>query len=68
MSFGALMSIAVLVASAQLFNPRNIDISRYEQIALVLTPALHKWGSPIFGAALATRKPLSFSSSPMAAK
>jgi Mn2+/Fe2+ NRAMP family transporter len=53
MSFGALMSIAVLVASAQLFNPRGIDISRYEQIALVLTPALHKWGWPIFGVSLA---------------
>ena len=53
MSFGALMSIAVLVASAAVFNPRGIDISRYEQIALVLTPALHRWGWPIFGAALA---------------
>lgn len=53
MTFGALMSIAVLVASAQVFNPHGIDISRYEQIALVLTPALHKWGLPIFGASLA---------------
>src|SRR5438067_12526285 len=53
MSFGALMSIAVLVASAHVFNPRGIDISRYEQIALVLTPALHKWGLPIFGVSLA---------------
>jgi len=53
MSFGALMSIAVLVTSAHVFNPRNIDISRYEQIALVLTPALHKWGLPIFGISLA---------------
>jgi Mn2+/Fe2+ NRAMP family transporter len=53
MSFGALMSIAVLVASAHVFNPRGIDISRYEQIALVLTPALHKWGWPIFGISLA---------------
>jgi len=53
MSFGALMSIGVLVAAAQLFNPRGIDISRYEQIALILTPALHKWGWPVFGGALA---------------
>lgn len=53
MSFGALMSIGVLVASAHVFNPRGIDISRYEQIALVLTPALHKWGWPIFGVSLA---------------
>lgn len=52
MSFGALMSIGVLVASAQVFNPRGIDIDRYEQIAVVLTPALHKWGLPIFGAAI----------------
>jgi Mn2+/Fe2+ NRAMP family transporter len=53
MSFGAFMSIAVLVASAQVFHPRGIDISRYEQIALVLTPALHRWGWPLFGASLA---------------
>jgi Mn2+/Fe2+ NRAMP family transporter len=53
MSFGALMSIGVLVVSAQVFHPRGIDIKRYEQIALVLTPALHKWGWPIFGVALA---------------
>lgn len=53
MSFGALMSIAVLVVSAQVFNPRGIDLKRYEQIALVLTPALHKWGWPIFGISLA---------------
>jgi Mn2+/Fe2+ NRAMP family transporter len=53
MSFGALMSIAVLVVSAQVFNPLGIDLKRYEQIALVLTPALHKWGWPIFGISLA---------------
>ncbi|HEV2720431.1 MAG TPA: divalent metal cation transporter [Thermoanaerobaculia bacterium] len=53
MSFGALMSIAVLVAAAHVFHPRGIDISRYEQIALILTPALHKWGWPIFGVSLA---------------
>jgi Mn2+/Fe2+ NRAMP family transporter len=53
MSFGALMSIGVLVVSAQVFHPRGIDIKRYEQIALVLTPALHRWGWPIFGISLA---------------
>ena len=53
MSFGALMSIGVLVTAAHVFNPRGIDIDRYEQIAIVLTPALHKWGLPIFGAAIA---------------
>lgn len=53
MSFGALMSIAVMIAAAHVFYPRGIDISRYEQIALVLTPALHEWGWPIFGISLA---------------
>jgi Mn2+/Fe2+ NRAMP family transporter len=53
MSFGALMSIGVLVTAAQVFNPLGIDIKRYEQIALILTPALHKWGWPIFGISLA---------------
>jgi Mn2+/Fe2+ NRAMP family transporter len=52
MTFGAFMSIGVLVASAQVFHPRGIEISRYEQVALVLTPALHKWGLPLFGVSL----------------
>ena len=44
----ALMSIGVHVASAELFHPRGIDISRYEQIALVL----RKFRDPLLAQAL----------------
>jgi len=52
MTFGAFMSLAVLVASAQVFHPLQISIGRYAQAALVLTPALAKWGLPLFAVAL----------------
>jgi Mn2+/Fe2+ NRAMP family transporter len=53
MSFGALMGIGVLVVAAEVFHPLGISIDRYEQVGLVLTPALHKWGVPLFGISLA---------------
>jgi len=52
MGFGAFMSVAVLVVSAHVFNPVKISIGRYSQAALVLTPALHKYGLPLFAIAL----------------
>ena len=53
MSFGALIGVGVIVASAEVFHPLGIQIDRYEQVGLVLTPALHKWGVPLFGISLA---------------
>jgi Mn2+/Fe2+ NRAMP family transporter len=52
MSFGAVMSIAVLVCAALVLAPRNIEVARYEQAALILIPALGRWGLPLFAATL----------------
>ncbi|MDP9359924.1 MAG: divalent metal cation transporter [Acidobacteriota bacterium] len=52
MSFGALMSMAVLICAALVLAPRGIEVARYEQAALVLIPALGRWGLPLFAATL----------------
>ena len=53
MSFGALVAIAALVLSAGVFGTRGItQIARYDQIALLLTPVLGKWGFRLFAASL----------------
>jgi Mn2+/Fe2+ NRAMP family transporter len=52
MSFGAVMSVAVMVCAALALAPRGIDIARYEQAALMLVPALGRWGIPLFAATL----------------
>lgn len=52
MSFGAVMSVAVLVCAALVLSPRSIEVARYEQAALILIPALGRWGLPLFAGAL----------------
>ncbi|HEX3070648.1 MAG TPA: divalent metal cation transporter [Thermoanaerobaculia bacterium] len=52
MSFGAVMSVAVLVSAALVLAPRGIEVARYEQAALILIPALGRWGLPLFAATL----------------
>jgi Mn2+/Fe2+ NRAMP family transporter len=52
MSFGAVMSVAVLVCAALVLAPRGIEVAKYEQAALVLIPALGRWGLPLFAATL----------------
>jgi Mn2+/Fe2+ NRAMP family transporter len=52
MSFGAVMSVAVLVCAALVLAPRSIEVARYEQAALILIPALGRWGLPLFAATL----------------
>jgi Mn2+/Fe2+ NRAMP family transporter len=52
MSFGAIMSVAVLVCAALVLAPRNIEVARYEQAALILIPALGSWGLRLFAATL----------------
>ncbi|MGA8810596.1 MAG: divalent metal cation transporter [Thermoanaerobaculia bacterium] len=52
MSFGAVMSVAVLVCAALVLAPRGIEVARYEQAALILVPALGRWGLPLFAATL----------------
>ena len=50
--FGGLLSIAVLVVAAIVFQPRAIQIDRYEQIAVMLAPPLGRWGFVLFLATL----------------
>ncbi|MEA2337037.1 MAG: hypothetical protein QOE82_1044 [Thermoanaerobaculia bacterium] len=52
MSFGAVMSVAVLVCAALVLAPRGIEVAKYEQAALVLIPALGRWGLPLFAGTL----------------
>jgi Mn2+/Fe2+ NRAMP family transporter len=53
MGFGCLMSIGVLIVSAIVFAPKGIHIDSYEQLAVVLSPALGRWGFPLFVGSLA---------------
>ncbi len=52
MSFGAVMSVAVLVCAALVLWPRGIEVAHYEQAALILIPALGRWGLPLFAGTL----------------
>jgi Mn2+/Fe2+ NRAMP family transporter len=52
MGFGAAISAAVLVAAGALLYPRHIEFESYEQIALLVTGPLGKWGYYALGAAL----------------
>jgi Mn2+/Fe2+ NRAMP family transporter len=52
MGFGGFISVAVLVAAGALLYPRGIDFESYEQIALLVTGPLGKWGYYALGAGL----------------
>lgn len=52
MSFGGLLSMAVLVVAAIVFFPRGIRVDNIDQAALVLTTALPHWGFLLFALAL----------------
>jgi Mn2+/Fe2+ NRAMP family transporter len=52
MGFGAGIAVAVIVCSAMVFEPHHVPIESYDQIALVLVPALGKWGVPLFAVIL----------------
>src|SRR6266480_3114594 len=49
MSFGGLISIGVLVAAATVLHPNNIEVDRYEQVGLIVSGPLGKWGFWLFG-------------------
>jgi Mn2+/Fe2+ NRAMP family transporter len=48
MTFGGFLSMAVLIAAALSLQPRGIDVEKFEQAALLMTPALPKWGFFLF--------------------
>src|SRR3954470_12253807 len=52
MSFGGMISMAVLIAAALVLQPRGIRVETYEQIPLIVTQPLGIWGYRIFAGAL----------------
>jgi Mn2+/Fe2+ NRAMP family transporter len=52
MSFGGVLSAAVLIIAALVFLPRGIQVDRYEQAGLLLPPVLGNMGFVLFLAAL----------------
>jgi Mn2+/Fe2+ NRAMP family transporter len=52
MSFGGVLSAAVLIIAALVFLPRGIQVERYEQAGLLLPPVLGDAGFVLFLAAL----------------
>ena len=53
MCFGGVLAATVVVVAAMVFLPRGIQIERYEQVALLLTDPLGRWGFILFVATLA---------------
>jgi Mn2+/Fe2+ NRAMP family transporter len=49
MSFGGLISIAVLVAAGAVLHPKNIAVDSFEQVELIVSGPLGKWGFYLFG-------------------
>jgi Mn2+/Fe2+ NRAMP family transporter len=53
MSFGAVISVAILVLAAMIYPARGIEnVDGYEQIAMILTPAFGGWGLYLFSGSL----------------
>jgi NRAMP (natural resistance-associated macrophage protein)-like metal ion transporter len=52
MTFGGFLAMAVLVTAALSFHPRGITVERFEQAALLTTPALTHWGFYLFALAM----------------
>jgi Mn2+/Fe2+ NRAMP family transporter len=52
MSFGGVLSAAVLIVAALVFLPRGVQVDRYEQAALMLPPVLGHPGFVLFLASL----------------
>jgi Mn2+/Fe2+ NRAMP family transporter len=53
MTFGGVVAIAVLVCAAMVLHPLGIQVSRYEQIPLILSTPLGRTGFVLFIASLA---------------
>jgi len=52
MSFGGVLSMGVLVTSALAIQPNGIDIDKFEQVALLMTTALPRWGFYLFAVSM----------------
>jgi len=52
MGFGGLISMAVLVAAAAVLHPKGMEVEKFEQIALVVSTPLGRWGYWIVAAGI----------------
>ena len=52
MTFGGLLSMAVLITAALALRPNGIDIEKFEQAALLMTTALPRWGLFLFAVSM----------------
>lgn len=52
MTFGGVLSMAVLIAAALALKPQGIEVETFEQTALIVTTALPKWGLFLFAASM----------------
>jgi Mn2+/Fe2+ NRAMP family transporter len=52
MGFGSLVAMSVLIVAALVLAPRGIRPETYQDAALVLTPALGRWGPTLFWVSL----------------
>ena len=50
--FGTVVSMGVLVSSAMVLGPRQIQVDSYEQAALMLVPAFGRWAIGLFAVSL----------------
>jgi Mn2+/Fe2+ NRAMP family transporter len=53
MAFGGVIAVAALVCAALVLKPQGIEVDRYEQVPLLLTSPLGRWGFRLFVASLA---------------
>jgi len=52
MSFGGLLSMAVLAAAALTFGPNGADITTFDKAAQIMTSALPRWGLFLFAVSM----------------
>ena len=52
MTFGCVLAVAVLAVAAMVLQPAGIQPERFEQLALLLTDPLGRWGFYLFAATL----------------
>jgi Mn2+/Fe2+ NRAMP family transporter len=52
MSFGTLISVAVLIVAGVSFLPRGMKVEQYSELALLLTDAFGRWGMRLVAASL----------------
>lgn len=52
MSFGGTLSLGVLIVAALVFLPKGITVDSYDQLALLLTDPLGRWGFRLLAASI----------------